>query len=177
MANNPLGPCALLLAALAGCGGGAAAPAKPDPAAAAAAAAEEGAAPAAKPKPQVPAEQPAARIDESLIPEPGTPLRRESYVYNGGRRDPFISILGTANIGPELPDLNLVAIVYTEGSPASSVAVLHDKITGKRYTVRQGDRLGRMRISSIRPKDVTFTIDDFGTAREETLSLRKQEVK
>jgi hypothetical protein len=125
----------------------------------------------------VPVEQTPAKIDESLIPEPGAPISRENYVYSGGRRDPFISILGTANMGPELPDLNLVAIVYTESSPAGSVAVLHDKITGKRYTVREGDRLGRMRISSIRPKDVTFTIDDFGTAREETLSLRKQEVK
>jgi len=53
--------------------------------------------------------------------------------------------------------------------------VLRDRLTGKKYTVREGDRLGRMRIASIRPKDVTFTIDDYGTERQETLSIRKPE--
>jgi hypothetical protein len=48
-------------------------------------------------------------------------------------------------------------------------------VSGKRYAVREGERLGRMRIASIRPKDVTFSIDDYGTERQETLSLRKQE--
>ena len=40
---------------------------------------------------------------------------------------------------------------------------------------RPGDRIGRIRVSAIRPKDVTFVIDDFGTERQETLSIRKQE--
>jgi hypothetical protein len=55
------------------------------------------------------------------------------------------------------------------------VAVLREKIGGKRYNLRQGDRIGRIRVSGIRPKDVTFSIDDFGTERQQTVSLRKQE--
>ena len=68
-----------------------------------------------------------------------------------------------------------MGIWYQERAPSASVAVLRDRLTGKRYTVREGERLGRMRIASIRVKDVTFTIDDYGTERQETLSIRKPE--
>ncbi|NOT09008.1 MAG: hypothetical protein HOP28_12485 [Gemmatimonadales bacterium] len=158
----------LLLGFLAGCGGGA------DPAPAPAAvpgdtdgtpgtAAAQGAAPKAAPK-----------IDQSMIPPPGAPLVRETYAYSGGSRDPFESVLGRGNLGPELPDLDLVGIYLLQPSSAS-VAVLRDRLTNKRYNVREGDRLGRMRVSDIRKQDVTFMIDDYGTTRQETLSLRKQE--
>jgi hypothetical protein len=168
--NSALGPAALLLAALAGCGGGGAAPA---PAANPAAAVEEESAPKPAGAAQKPA--PAPKIDESLIPPAGTLPVRESYSYTGAGRDPFESVLGRGTAGPELADLLLVAIYYQEQSPAASVAVLRDRVSGKRYAVREGERLGRMRIASIRPKDVTFSIDDYGTERQETLSLRKQE--
>jgi hypothetical protein len=32
-----------------------------------------------------------------------------------------------------------------------------------------------MRVSDIRQKDVTFTIDDYGTERQQTLTIRKRE--
>lgn len=178
MRNSALGPALLLLAALTGCGGGGAAGTAAGAKAVDPTAGVEDVTSAAK-KGQAakPAPKPAPKIDESMIPEPGMPLARESYSYTGGRRDPFLSVLETANSGPELPDLDLVTIVYVERAPATSAAVLHDRISGKRYTVREGDRLGRMRIASIRPKDVTFTIDDYGTERQETLTLRKLEVK
>jgi hypothetical protein len=173
--NSALGPAALLLTALAGCGGGGAAPA---PAKDAAAAVEvEGG--AAVPKTAGAAQRqtapPAPRIDQSLIPPPGTLPIRETYSYTGASRDPFESVLNIGTAGPELADLLLVAIYYQERSPAGSVAVLRDRVSGKRYAVREGERLGRMRIASIRPKDVTFSIDDYGTERQETLTLRKQE--
>ena len=79
--------------------------------------------------------------------------------------------------GPELGDLSLVSILYDTRTPAQSAAVLRERVTNRRYTVKPGDRLGRMRIGEIRPKDVTFIIDDFGTERQETLTLRKQEVE
>lgn len=177
MPSSPLGPAALLIVALAGCGGGAAAPGAGAKAVDPTAGVEDAATAATKGQPVKPAPKPVRKIDESMIPEPGTPLSRETYSYTGGRRDPFVSVLETANAGPELPDLDLAAVIYVERAPATSAAVLHDRITGKRYTVREGDRLGRMRIASIRPKDVTFLIDDYGTERQETLSLRKLEVK
>ena len=185
MANSVLIPAGLLLAALSGCGGGgsAALPAKPSVVDAATAAAEDESGAATKAKANGPAvksagaKQAAPKVDLSQIPDPSQPLVREKYTYSGGRRDPFESVLETASTGPELPDLQLVSVLYVDRAPATSVAVLHDKITGKRYTVREGDRLGRMRVAGIRPKDVTFTIDDFGTERQATLSFRKEEVK
>jgi hypothetical protein len=110
-----------------------------------------------------------------MIPAPGAPISRETYSYTGGARDPFESALDLTGSGPEFPDLDLVGIWYQERAPSASVAVLRDRLTGKRYTVREGERLGRMRIASIRVKDVTFTIDDYGTERQETLSIRKPE--
>jgi hypothetical protein len=173
--NSALGPAALLLAALAGCGGGAAAPA---PAKDAAAAVEEEGG-AASPKAAGAAQKQttplAAQIDTSLIPAAGSLPIRETFSYTGASRDPFESVLGRGEAGPELADLLLVAIYFNEQSPAGSVAVLRDRVAGKRYAVREGERLGRMRVSSIRQKDVTFSIDDYGTERQETLTLRKQE--
>lgn len=174
MATSSFGPATLLLALLAGgCGGGGAAPA---PAVDPAAAVEDAGAPA-KPAAGAPAQAGPRhmKVDESLIPEPGAPIERETYAFNGGSRDPFASVLEGGNSGPELADLDLVAVYYQERNPTGSVAVLRDRLSGKRYNVREGERLGRMRVSDIRQKDVTFTIDDYGTERQQTLTLRKQE--
>lgn len=172
MATKPSTPAVLLLALLAGaCGGGSDAPAAaPDPAAAIEE--SEGKAPAQS---NTPPPSPTRRIDESLIPAPGQPLVRETYAYAGGPRDPFVSVLDMASVGPEFPDLELVGLYYIANAPSTSVVVLRDRLTGKKYTVREGERLGRMRIASIRSKDVTFTIDDYGTERQETLTIRKPE--
>ena len=175
MATRALGPGTLFLALLAGCGGGGGSAAKP--AVDAAAAVEEGAAP--KPAAAPAAGQAGApkphKVDESLIPEPGAPISRETYEFTGGSRDPFASVLEGGTAGPELADLDLVGVYYQDRNPSGSVAVLRDRLSGKRYNVREGERLGRMRVSDIRQKDVTFTIDDYGTERQQTLSIRKQE--
>jgi hypothetical protein len=160
----------MLLALLAGCGGGGDAAPAVDPAAAL----DEGEATPAQ-RAATPAAAPVRRIDESLIPAPGQPIVRETYAYQGGPRDPFESALDRPSAGPEFPDLELVGLYYIARAPSTSVVVLRDRLNGKKYTVREGDRLGRMRIASIRPKDVTFTIDDYGTERQETLTIRKPE--
>lgn len=167
------GPAALLLMLLAGCGGGGAGAAAP---AAKAPSVEDD----ATPKPTAAAAQAHAaqrqmKVDESMIPEPGAPIERESYAFTGGSRDPFASVLEGGSEGPELADLDLVGVYYQERNPQASVAVLRDRLSGKRYNVREGERLGRMRVSDIRQKDVTFTIDDYGTERQQTLTIRKQE--
>ncbi len=173
MATRRYGAPALLALALWGCGGGDSAPPAADPAAAVedeTAPAAQAAAPAGAPAPA-----PAPVIDTSAIPKPGEALVREVFSYSGGPRDPFESALNDAGTGPELADLLLVAIYYDTRSPAASAVVLRDRVTSRRYTVRLGDRLGRMRVTDVRPKDVTFTLDDYGTERRETLTLRKQE--
>jgi len=160
----------LLFALLAGCGKGNDASARVPPAKSAGLEEETPQVKAATPAPVV-----TPKLDSSLVPEPGAPLIRETYSYVGGVRDPFASVLEGANIGPELSDLDLVGIAYQERAPAASVAVLRDRVTGKRYSVREGERAGRARVANIGPKTVTFTIDDYGTTRQVTLSLRKRE--
>ena len=128
-----------------------------------------------------------AKEDQAAAPEPvaarrraaadtvaeAGPLTREVFTYSGGSRDPFVSLLASASVGPELPDLTLVAIYIDQREPDRSVAVLREKVTGKRYNLRAGDRLSRLRVVGIRERDVDFIVDDFGAERRETLSLRK----
>jgi hypothetical protein len=83
--------------------------------------------------------------------------------------------LKSGDIRPLITDLKLVAIIYDERYAARSVAVLRDISTSKRYRVRTGDVLGRLRITQIKPRDVVFTIQEFGFERQATLSLAKQE--
>ena len=160
-----------LLLVLAGCGGGAAANGNPETAAAGLEE-ESAAGAAAKPAAAAPA---TPRIDPSLIPEPGVPMQRETYEWAGGSKDPFASVLDRADIGPELADLDVVAIHYVETAPSTSVVVLRDRVTTKNYTVREGERVGRARANEIRAKTVTFTIDDYGTPRQVILTLKKRE--
>lgn len=100
-------------------------------------------------------------------------LVREVFAYSGGSRDPFESLLNTASVGPELPDLSLVAIYVDHSDADRSVAVFRERVSGKRFNLHAGDRLGRLRVAAIRERDVDFIVDDFGTERRETLSLRK----
>jgi hypothetical protein len=172
VATRALGPALLLLALLSACGNGDAAP---PPAADPAAGIEEGTPTPAAGQSAAAAGPRQMRVDSALIPEPGQPIQRENYAYSGGTRDPFLSVLEGNATGPELADLDLVGIMYNPRAPATSVATLRDRLNLKIFTVREGDRLGRMRVTDIRQKDVTFTIDDYGTERQETLTLRKQE--
>jgi hypothetical protein len=102
-------------------------------------------------------------------------LAREVFSYQGAGRDPYLSLLKSGDIRPLITDLKLVAIIYDERYAARSVAVLRDISTSKRYRVRTGDVLGRLRVTQIKPRDVVFTIQEFGFERQATLSLAKQE--
>ncbi|HET7600128.1 MAG TPA: hypothetical protein VFK09_07530, partial [Gemmatimonadales bacterium] len=143
--------------------------------AASGAAAKPAGAPAAKlastaPKPE---DVPAA---DSLSDPAQSNLLRETFSYGGAPRDPFASLIKTANAGPELADLQLVGIYQDMRYSGNSIALLREKTPpNKRHKLRVGDQLGRLRVSAIRPKEVVFTISDFGYERQETLSLRKQE--
>jgi hypothetical protein len=103
------------------------------------------------------------------------PLMRETFGYDVASRDPFRAVISFESSGPELPDLRLVGILYDEGSPANSVATFRDIGSSKRYNVRPGDRIGRLLVASVQPKDVVLRMNDFGTVREQTYSLRKTE--
>ena len=119
-------------------------------------------------------------------PERAT-FEREIFSYErGGRRDPFISLMTTSDLRPLLPDLRLVGIAY-DATGRNSVAVLKEdalEVQGKTnvkgaaptsdapmYRVKEGQQLGRMRVARIGPKSITFTIEEFGYSRQETLTV------
>ena len=112
-----------------------------------------------------------ARHDSSAATE----LKREQFTYDGGGRDPFVSLLKSGDIRPLLSDLKLVGIYYDERYPGRSVAVLHDVTNGKRYRAKSGDIMGRLKVTQIRSREIVFTVQEFGFERQETLSLAKQE--
>ena len=96
---------------------------------------------------------------------------REVFSYDdAGRRDPFLSLLATGELRPAFTDLKLVAVAY-DPTGRKSVAVMRDVSTRDQYRVKVGQILGRMRVAQIRPKSVTFTIDEFGYSRQEILAL------
>lgn len=117
----------------------------------------------------------AAAAADSAAQEMAGPLRREVFAYTGGARDPFESLLDQANSGPELPDLTLVAVYVDHSNAARNVATLRERITGRRYNLNPGDRLGRLQVIAIHEREISFLIDDFGIERRETLSLRKSQ--
>ena len=102
-------------------------------------------------------------------------LVREVFAYEGGGRDPFISLLKSGDIRPLISDLKLVGIYYDQRYPARSVAVLRDVTNGKRYRAKTGDVMGRLKVTQIRPREIVFTVQEFGFERQESLQLAKQE--
>jgi hypothetical protein len=104
-------------------------------------------------------------------------VMRETFAYAGGTRDPFASLIDLDKVGPEIADLDLVGVYLDLRTPSNTVVVLREKATSKRHKMRVGDQLGRARLTQIRARDAVFMISDFGFERQETLSLRKQEVE
>jgi hypothetical protein len=104
-----------------------------------------------------------------------TEVTRETFTYGGGARDPFQSLISEDKVGPEFGDLLLVGVYLDLRRTGNSLAVLRDKTNQKRYKLRVGDRLGRLKVAQIRQTDVVFTVEDIGFERQETLSLRKKE--
>jgi len=103
---------------------------------------------------------------------PPPTIFREVFDYTSdGRRDPFNSLLTTSELRPAMSDLRLTGILY-DPSPSRSVATLRDLGTNAQYRVHTGSTLGRMRVSSIHTGSVIFTIEEFGTTRQDSLVLR-----
>ena len=128
---------------------------------------------AAKPAAAKTVERPITKLDIAGVDTAGTPpvILRESYAFaKDGRRDPFVSLLTTNELRPTMSDLRLTGIVFAEGE-GRSIATLRDVATNASYRVFTGSTLGRMRVSSIRTKTIVFTIDEFGTTRQDSLVL------
>ena len=110
-----------------------------------------------------------AKSDTAAMP---TAIMREEYAYSrDGRRDPFYSLLATSELRPTIGDLRLTGILFDRSGGNRSVATLRDVATNMQYRVFVGSTLGRMRVTTIRMKAVIFTIDEFGTSRQDSLFL------
>ncbi len=107
-----------------------------------------------------------ARADSSRVV-----FTREVYNYpRDGRRDPFASLIATGDIRPIFSDLVITGIMY-DPSGRNSLAMLQDVSTNELYRARVGSVFGRIRINSIRLKEVGVSIDEFGFTRQEVLLL------
>jgi len=106
---------------------------------------------------------------------PAASLIREVFAYEGGGRDPFMSLLKSGDVRPLISDLKLTTVVYDGRFASRSVAVLRDITNRRIYRVKTGDIVGRLKVTQIRPREVVFTVQEFGFERQETLSLAKQE--
>lgn len=113
-----------------------------------------------------PAPQQVAQQSEQLV--------REVFSYRGSGRDPFVSLLRTGDVRPLIDDLRVTAINYDPRYPGGSIAVLRDTTVNKRYTVRVGDELGRLRVVEINPDEVMIMIEEFGVERQTALRLRRK---
>ncbi len=125
-----------------------------------------------------PAARAAAQQTDSVRREQvSTPvsLVREVFAYEGGGRDPFMSLLKSGDVRPLISDLKLTTVVYDGRFASRSVAVLRDITNRRIYRVKTGDIIGRLKVTQIRPREVVFTVQEFGFERQETVSLTKQE--
>ena len=102
------------------------------------------------------------------------PLVRETYSYEAtSLRDPFKPLVEAVQRGPELPDLRLVAILFDDHRSDGSIVTFRDIGNDHRYTLSPGQRLGRISVVEVTATTVKLREDDFGTARDQTYSLRK----
>jgi len=118
---------------------------------------------------------PASAQQSDSTPVQPQSLIREVFAYEGGGRDPFMSLLKSGDVRPLISDLKLTTVVYDGRFASRSVAVLRDITNRRIYRVKTGDIIGRLKVTQIRPREVVFTVQEFGFERQETLSLAKQE--
>lgn len=124
----------------------------------------------------------AAKPVEAAVPQSGglkpdlrsqMTLQREVFSYSaGGRRDPMVSLMNTAEIRPLITEVQVIGIVYDEEG-MNHMAILRNTVDKKTmYHVKIGQMLGRMKVTQITRREVVFTIDEFGFSRQERLSVK-----
>lgn len=116
--------------------------------------------------------RPGLAVSPEQATRPRTPvIMREVFDYDSeGRRDPFFSLLTSAELRPAVTDLRLIGVLY-DPSGRRSVVTLRDMSTNTRYQVTTGTTLGRMKVILIKPKTVIFSIEEFGLNRQDSLVL------
>jgi hypothetical protein len=130
--------------------------------------------PAAMPAAPAAAAQQAAP-DTTAKPVPSMDLSREVFSYRGTGRDPFLSLLKSGDVRPLPQDVRVTGITFDPRYPQRSVATLQDTTYGRRYTIRVGDVIGRIRIVEIRATEVVAVVEEFGVDRQLVLPVRRRQ--
>jgi type II secretory pathway component PulC len=100
---------------------------------------------------------------------------REVFRYQrAGRRDPFRSLLGTADLAVRAEDLVLRGVIVNP-DPRQSVAVIREARGDRQFRVRPGDRIGGIRVVAIQPDRVELVVEELGVARSHTLRIRRDQ--
>lgn len=113
----------------------------------------------------------------SAAASPGAPrevvIDRETFRYErNGRREPYASLMSSAEVRPLLSDLRLTGVAF-DPDGGNSVAIMRDLYSKAQYRVRVGQQLGRLRVVAIHQRSVQFTMDEFGYSRTESLPLMR----
>jgi hypothetical protein len=138
---------------------------------------------AAQQQQAVPTAAPAAAQQRQAAPAPDTTsasapsmeLSRETFAYRGTGRDPFLSLLRSGDVRPMPEDVRVTGITFDPRYPQRSVATLQDTTYGRRYTVRVGDVIGRIRVVEIRATQVVAVVEEFGVDRQLVLPIRRRQ--
>jgi hypothetical protein len=98
---------------------------------------------------------------------------REQFEYSGrGWRNPFRPLTTVRGQGPRFEDLEVAGIVFNP--QVGSVAVIADRLSKRRFRLREGERVGTARVVEIRPDEVVFAISTFGASRQAVLRVKKE---
>jgi len=98
---------------------------------------------------------------------------REQFEYSGrGRRNPFRPLTTVDRQGPRFEDLELAGILFNP--EVGSVAVVADRMSERRFRLREGERVGTARVVEIRPDEVIFAISTFAANRQAVLRVKKE---
>lgn len=101
--------------------------------------------------------------------------QREVFRYDrSGRPDPFRSLLTAEELGYRVEDMQLTGVIFSPDA-RRSVAVLSDAVSGRRFRLRVGERIGGITVTSIQPRRVDLVVNEFGVVRRESLQLKRPE--
>lgn len=114
----------------------------------------------------------ARQAADSLVQAAEVEYRRETFSYPQRARNPFEPVNAGVQEGPRFQNLVLAGILYSPS--VGSVAVLVDRSTGRRFRVREGERIGQATVLNIRRSDVLFSVSGATQSRQETLQVEKR---
>jgi len=98
------------------------------------------------------------------------------FYSSRGKRDPFKPLVSGKPKATELLDVEHATLIGIMWSPKERYALLQDK-DGKGYILKEGDRVSRGRVLSIKKKEVIFKLYGFGEVKRVSLKIASKEQK